>query len=275
MGLHDIESMKPGEFTALADLVRSRIGLHLREEKKTLVESRLARRVRALGIGSYGAYIEMLSADPRSQEFSELSNVLTTNVTAFFREAHHFDLLKSLAQEEFAPRIDHGEEIRLWSAGCSTGAEAYSMAMTLHAALGANRVTRLRILASDIDRAVLQKAEAARYSPTEAEGIPDDKRSAYTETRGQQIVMRDDIRAMVSFRQLNLIEPWPMRKPFDVIFCRNVVIYFDAKTQDQLWARFAKQLGPGGRLCIGHSERLSRDGAALFRSIGVTAYRKS
>lgn len=269
----EIGKMSDEEFGTLAGLVKDRIGLHLRSEKKTLVESRLSRRLRTLGHDSYGAYIAQLKKGS-TNEFSELSNILTTNVTAFFRERHHFECLAALATASMAPRLSAGEEIRLWSAGCSTGAEPYSIAMTLHRALGARLCAGLRILATDIDRNVLNKAEKAVYSAADCEGLTDEDRAAYTRPADGGFEILPDIRRMISFRHLNLIEPWPMRKRFDVIFCRNVVIYFDAETQSRLWDRFHAQMSPDGHLFIGHSERLSPEAISRFQSVGVTAYRR-
>ncbi|MEC3862520.1 protein-glutamate O-methyltransferase CheR [Mesobacterium sp. TK19101] len=267
--------MTSAEFDSLAGFVKSQIGLHLRPEKRALVESRLAKRVASLGLPGFMAYLDALKQNALPDEMEALSQALTTNVTAFFRESHHFQTLKQVAERDFALRLERGEQVRIWSAGCSTGAEPYSIAMTLRDCLSDLALTRVRILATDIDTNVLAKARSGLYGARETEALPQETldRHFIRETGGHRISAQ--LREMVRFNPLNLIAPWPMRRDFTAVFCRNVVIYFDGETQARLWQRILAQIEPGGHLFIGHSERLDPAALKAVTSTGVTTYRKS
>lgn len=270
-----LPDMTADEFDSLAGYVKSQIGLHLRPEKRALVESRLAKRVTTLGLPGFMAYLDALKQNDLPDEMEALSQALTTNVTAFFRENHHFQTLKQVAEQEFAPRLERGEQLRVWSAGCSTGAEPYSIAMTLRDSLSDQSLARVRILATDIDTKVLAKARSGVYGARETEALPQDvlDRHFIREPGGHRISAQ--LREIVRFNPLNLIAPWPMRRVFSAVFCRNVVIYFDAETQARLWQRILAQVEPGGHLFIGHSERLDPAAMRAVTSTGVTTYRKS
>ncbi|MBE9638269.1 CheR family methyltransferase [Salipiger mangrovisoli] len=260
------------DFEALARLARSEFGLSLAVSKKPLVYSRLARRLRARGLGSFRDYMALLDLESESAERLELVSALTTNVTSFFREKHHFETLC----EALIPELGLQRRVRIWSAGCSSGQEPFSIAMTLLNFLPPG--TRdTRILATDIDPAILRKARQGRYAAEDCETVPADYRHRWLRPvagEPEMVETGPDLRALISFAELNLICDWPFNGPFDAIFCRNVAIYFDQETQQRLWTRFSGMLRAGGFLFIGHSERLSGPALAEFTTAGVTTYRK-
>ena len=261
------------DFRALARLARAEFGLSLSESKKPLVYSRLARRLRARNIARFQDYMDLLGKSDEAEERLELISALTTNVTSFFREKHHFGTLRS----QLAPALGNQSRVRIWSAGCSSGQEPFSIAMTLLDVLPDSARTDVRILATDIDPAVVRRARAGQYPREEAESIPPDLRKSWTKPVADSsgaFEMIDQIRRLISFAELNLIEPWPFHGPFDAIFCRNVAIYFDQETQQTLWNRFAEMLREDGFLFIGHSERVTGPALQALTTAGVTTYRK-
>lgn len=260
------------DFEALARLARSEYGLSLASSKKPLVYSRLARRLRARGLATFRDYMSLLNRAEEAEERLELVSALTTNVTSFFREKHHFETLRSALFPELATQ----KRIRIWSAGCSSGQEPFSIAMTLLDGLPPG-ARDMRILATDIDPAILRKARAGRHPAEECATVPDEFRARWLRPvpgEPDLVEMGAELKALVSFAELNLICDWPFAGPFDAIFCRNVAIYFDQETQQRLWSRFADKLRAGGFLFIGHSERLSGTALPEFETAGVTTYRK-
>jgi chemotaxis protein methyltransferase CheR len=261
------------EFRRIRALLRERTGIELGDAKRMLCQSRLLRRLRVLGLRGYREYLELLD-DPDSNEHVELVNALTTNVTAFFREMHHFDLL---ASQVLPPLVAAGRRIRMWSAGCSTGEEPWSLAMTLHEAIGRRPDLDARILATDIDTQVLATASTGIYTDEQVEPVSPVRRRRYLlRGKGEKLGLwrvGEPLRPLVKFHQLNLFAPWPMRGSFDVIACRNVMIYFDAENKAHLLREFRNRLVPGGYLLLGHSESIP-GGAEGFASCGRTAYRK-
>lgn len=263
------------EFRAISALVRERTGIVLGANKKTMVYSRLVRRLRALGLQSFKDYCDLLEGPNGSQEIGALINAITTNLTKFFRESHHFDHLRDVAIPA-AIAGDRGQRrLRVWSSACSTGEEAYSIAMIL-----AGHAPRLagwdvKILATDLDTAVLATAKAATYSDDVASNVPTAIRSQYLRRTGAngQWQVDPQLRAQIVFNQLNLLGQWPIKGPFDAIFCRNVMIYFDNPTKQRLVARLVEKLKPGGWLYIGHSETLL-DHQSNLRLAGRTVYQK-
>ena len=267
-------SFEDGDFRRIAALALAEFGLSLSEAKKPLVYSRLARRLRSRGIASFGAYIDMLEAGSDEAEKVQLLSALTTNVTQFFREAHHFDLLRQELLPDLLERARQGGRVRLWSAGCSTGQEPYSLAMTLLDLEPKAAAFDIKILATDIDPAVMERARAGQYRSDELTGLtPDHLRRWTRPVPPDAAEIGPGPRSLVTFNTLNLIGPWPVRGPFDIILCRNVAIYFDKPTQARLWSGFEAVLATGGALLIGHSERLPDTMLGRFSTIGVTAYR--
>ncbi|HEX7857024.1 MAG TPA: protein-glutamate O-methyltransferase CheR [Sphingobium sp.] len=265
------------DFAAVRELVYESSANVLPPNKSTLVYSRLAPLVRNSGLGTFSAYIERLKTD--NAERHKAVCALTTNHTAFFREDHHFDHFLSEVRPQMIRKLGAGQPVRLWSAGSSSGEEVFSLCMTL---LGPDKVEARRLLAQDLavlatDLAdhVLVKAKRATYDADALAPVPPALRSQWVREDGQGGgTVVDPIRELVRFKALNLMGKWPMKKAFDVIFCRNVMIYFDQPTKDNLVARFADQLVPGGHLYIGHSERVSGPAAAQLELVGKTIYRK-
>ena len=201
-------------------------------------------------------------------------SALTTNVTHFFREEHHFRLLREVALPQLVEAARNGGRVRIWSAGCSAGQEPYSIAFTVLSLFPEAARHNLRILATDVDPQILAKAEAGRYPLEERQSIPEAYRRHIEADGPSHFTIGDAARQLITFGRLTLIESWPISGPFQVIFCRNVAIYFDKPTQSRLWARFGEILSPGGHLCIGHSERVAGAAEQMFRPVDVTAYQR-
>lgn len=261
------------DFAGVAALAREAFGLHLEAHKRDLVYGRLCKRLRLLGLETFAEYLDVLRGPVGDDERREMLCALTTNVTQFFREAHHFDLLRDAILPDLLARARRGERVRLWSAGCSGGQEAFSIALTVASACPDAARLDLRILATDVDPVILKRGMAARYPAAERAAIPAPLcRAGVVDGADGTFAIAPDVRRLVTFGELNLMQRWPMRGPFDVIFCRNVAIYFDRTTQERLWGRFADLLRDGGRLMVGHSERVTGPAADRLRSDGVTAY---
>ncbi len=268
-------SIGDAAFDALARLLRDETGIVLSESKKGLAVSRLSRRLRDLGLPDFDAYCALLSSPDGPAEMQEMILLLTTNVTRFFREGHHFDQLRTAIFPGLAAKAKSGGRVRIWSAGCSSGEEPYSIAMTALAAVPRVETANFRILATDIDRNVLSVGRTGRYKISAEDRGASPLMAKYMDPVAgspDTFEVSDKLRAMVQFAELNLQNPWPMQGKFDVIFCRNVVIYFSTETQQALWPRFAGVLNPGGHLMIGHSERVTGLAAARLKSCGVTQY---
>lgn len=263
-------------FEALRALAREVAGIELNDSKRELVYGRLARRLRALGLDDFDRYCALVGpAD--APERVNFVNAITTNVTSFFREGHHFDFLRREGLPRLMERRSTSRRLRVWSAACSTGQEPYSIAMTMAEAVPA--AWDWRLLATDIDGDVVARAEAGVYDRHELpDGLPGDagRRWFHPLDRhdSSRVRVDDEIKQRIYFRMLNLMDPWPMQGPLDIIFCRNVVIYFSAETQRRLAERFADLLAPDGYLFIGHSESLLHS-TDLFQSVGRTIYRPS
>jgi chemotaxis protein methyltransferase CheR len=243
-----------GQFESIKSLLYDVAGIKLNESKRDLVRSRLARRLRATGGGSLRDYVAFVQTPEGREELVEMIDALTTNKTSFFREDRHFDFLQELLGAR-----DPSVGMTVWSAGCSTGEEPYTLAMLL----AENRRERggppSRILATDISGQALAKAQRGVYTAAIVQPVPPALRQKYlkrADVAGSYEV-GDDLRRLVRFSRLNLMGDWPMRGPFDAIFCRNVMIYFDAPTKERLVERFAGLLAPGGHLFVGHAESLS------------------
>jgi chemotaxis protein methyltransferase CheR len=263
------------DFDRIAAFAYREFGLSLQPSKKNLVYSRLVKRLRALNLPGFQPYCDLIESPEGAAEHEAIVSALTTNVTHFFRETHHFDLLAQLAVKPRLQALRGGERMRIWSAGCSAGMEPYSIAMTLLDALPEAAQLNIRILATDVDPVILTRARDARFSAEEVQPIPDRMKPwALGPAEAGRHRIAPKVAQMVRFAELNLMQDWPVRGPFDVIFCRNVAIYFDKPTQARLWQRFAGLLAPGGLLFIGHSERLGGPAESSFTSVGTTAYRK-
>lgn len=265
------------DFNHLRQLVSTHTGISLSEHKRDLVYGRLGKRLRVHGMSRFKDYCALLENDP-GDELEHFTNAITTNLTAFFRENHHFEHLTQDVVPRLLERYRSTRRLRIWSAGCSSGEEPYSIAMTLCEAIPDIDSRDIRILASDLDTNVVQTAASGIYPAARIEGL-DKHRSKRWFRRGKgehegKVRVSDDLRKLITFRQLNLMHEWPMQGLFDVIFCRNVVIYFDKPTQKILFDRFANIMQPESHLFIGHSETLHKV-TERFQLIGKTIYRKT
>ena len=257
------------EFARIKARVYSVAGIALSDAKRTLVVSRLSKILRALQLPSFDAYVDFLERSGSDKDGQDFVNALTTNLTRFYREDHHFDHLRDYVGALIAER-PRGTRLRIWSAGCSTGQEPYTIGMDLLAAFPELKRWDFKILATDIDTAVLAKAAGGVYPESELNGLSQERARPFERTAGA-IRIPANVRELVSFKPLNLIGAWPMKGPFDAIFCRNVAIYFDKPTQGEMFGRFCKLLAPEGYLYIGHSENLGSGGDG-FRLVGKTIY---
>lgn len=265
-------------FERIAEFAYETAGLSIAPTKSAMVRTRLARRLRTLKLTNFGAYCDYFQSEDGIPERTELISALTTNVSHFFREKHHFELVHEKLLPELVNREQASEPIRFWSAGCSNGQEPLSLAMTIDGSGVRNHFQDIKILATDIDPRVIDYARRFEYPQRMLEGVSAGKRSAYFDrlpenSSGPIWSAKERLRSLITYRQLNLLGVWPMKGKFDAIFCRNVVIYFDQSTQDQLWERVINILRPGGWLFLGHSERISEKYLHHFETQGSTAYR--
>jgi len=261
-------ALTDNDFSRVRSMIHQRAGIALGEQKREMVYSRLSRRLRELGLTEFTSYLAMLEADKDNDEWEAFTNALTTNLTAFFREAHHFPLLAAHAANCPQP-------MSVWCSAASTGEEPYSIAMTLIEALG-SRASSVKVLATDIDTQVLQKAAAGVYTMEQVSKLPQERLKRFflkgSGAQAGKVRIRPEVAAMVTFAQLNLLSAqWAIKEPFDAIFCRNVMIYFDKPTQGKILERFAPLMKPHGLLFAGHSENFSYVNQP-FRLRGQTVY---
>lgn len=256
------------DFARIRLLIHQRAGISLSVQKRQMVYSRLSRRLRELEMREFSAYLGFLEADPRSHEWELFTNALTTNLTAFFREAHHFPLLAEHVLQSAQP-------VTIWCSAASTGEEPYSIAMTLIETLG-SRASACSVVATDIDTQVLAKAVDGIFTLEQASKLPAQRLKRFflkgSGAHAGKVRIRPEVAALVRFSQLNLLDPkWPLKGPFDAIFCRNVMIYFDKPTQEKILQRFVPLMKPHALLFAGHSENFSFAQQTL-RLRGQTVY---
>ena len=263
-------SLSDREFSRIKNRVYQVAGISLSDAKRTLVISRLSKIVRALGLPGFDAYVDYLERGGSAQDGQDFVNALTTNLTRFYREDHHFEHLRSFVGALIAEK-PRGTRLRIWSAGCSTGQEPYTIGMDLLTAFPELKRWDFKILATDIDTAVIAKAARGVYPENELNGLSSERMRHFEKVGDGTISIPSAVRDLVSFKPLNLITQWPMKGPFDAIFCRNVAIYFDKPTQGEVFGRFSKMLAPEAFLYIGHSENLGSGGEG-FRLVGKTIY---
>ena len=263
-------SLSDREFQRIKARVYEVAGISLSDAKRTLVISRLTKIVRGLSLPSFDAYVDFLERGGSAVDSQNFVNALTTNLTRFYREDHHFSHLRSYVASVIAAK-PRGTRLRIWSAGCSTGQEPYTIGMDLLGAFPELKRWDFKILATDIDTAVLAKAARGVYPEAELAGLSPERARPLRKTGDGHIAVPDEVRELISFKPLNLITAWPMKGPFDAIFCRNVAIYFDKPTQGEVFGRFAKLLAPEAFLYIGHSENLGAGGDG-FKLVGKTIY---
>ena len=263
------------DFKRIAALAQREYGIQIEPQKKSMIQSRLSKRMRKLGLSDFGEYCTLVeSRDPEERE--NFISAITTNVTHFYREAHHFTQLQDDVLPGLVDRLKSGAKVRVWSAGCSSGPEPYSIAGSILKVIPDAARHDIKVLATDLDRDVLAKAKAATYEADQCQ-VPSPVWEAQVLERSKgdgPRKVRPDVASLVEFKQVNLNGTWPTLGKFDVIFCRNVAIYFDRDVQIRLWQRFLDLLQPGGALFIGHSERITGPAKDQLTPNGITAYRK-
>lgn len=269
--MQNMHELSEKQFRRISDIVYRHCGINLKDGKEALVKARLMKRFRVIGIDSVEAYLSLIESRGGEHELNQMIDVMTTNKTSFFREIDHFNFLRDTVFPQF-----NGHRMRFWSAACSSGEEPYSLAMLLKEHLKDVERKDVLILATDISRRMLDKGMKAFYS----EGILKELPAAYLKkyfVRSRHDIgtfqVADHVRSMVRMAHLNLLGPWPMKGLFNVIFCRNVMIYFDRPTQQQLINRFWEFIEPGGYLFVGHSEGLSAI-SHKFKYVRPATYRK-
>lgn len=265
------------EFQLFQEIIYRETGIHMSDKKRKLVVARLSKRLRALSLSTFTEYYNYLEKSPQADgEIVNLINRVTTNKTDFFRERHHFDFLlrelyPGMIEES---RITGTRRLRIWSAGCSSGEEPYTLAMVALEAFKDQRGWDTKILATDLDTEMLQKAVAGVYPTQSVSTVPKDYLHKYFIRKGENYEANNALKSMIAFRRLNLMnETFPMKFPFDIIFCRNVIIYFDTKTKEELLNKFYGHLKPRGYMFIGHSESLMHM-KDKFRYLKHTIYQK-
>jgi chemotaxis protein methyltransferase CheR len=264
------------ELSRIAAIMQSDARIHLTDSKRTLVHSRLSRRLRENGLATFRDYVALVERDPAERK--AMVTALTTNHTHFFREAHHFDHFRSVLMPYLKER-SNAQSLRIWSAACSSGEEVYTMAMCL---LGRDKADAswlrdadVRLLATDISTPMVEAAERGIYAEAARESIPEPYRSAWLRPHVNGFELAPEAKALVTARTLNLFEAWPMRQHYDAIFCRNAMIYFDEEAKAELEAKLVDRLAPGGFLYIGHSERLIAPTKLGMTLVGQTIYQKN
>jgi len=246
------------DFHQLCALVDRHTGIQLGDGKEDMLYGRISRRIRKVGVNSFKAYIALLEQDENSEEFGEFINAVTTNLTSFFRESHHFDYLKTTLLPELMQKNRASRRIRIWSAGSSTGEEPYSIAMSVAETMPPG--WDVKILATDLDTDVLAHGERGVYDDSRVDDLDRAVVQRWFVKSKQQpgkVRVKPELQELIYFRQLNLLQEWPMKGPIDIIFCRNVIIYFDMPTKQKLMNRYADMLVPGGYLFLGHSEAMN------------------
>ena len=280
----DDEVLASGEYpltrrdlNEIAAMIYSDAGIALNDSKASLVYSRLSKHIRNLGLSGFRAYCQLVASQEGAGERREMLSHLTTNFTRFFRENHHFEHLRDEVLPGLVQRAKSGGRVRIWSAASSDGQEPYSIALTVFQAFPNVLDYDFKILATDIDPKILAIARQGAYDEQALETVSPQIRKQWfkeVEIAGRRKFQVDDrLKRLITYNELNLMAQWPFKGKFDVIFCRNVVIYFDEPTQMRIWTRFADLLPVGGHLYIGHSERVSGDSKNDFDNIGITTYR--
>lgn len=267
----------PRDFEFISNFAQSEFGISLPSSKHLMVYSRISRRMRSLDLVDFVSYKKLIESDETKAERLELLSALTTNVTHFFRERHHFEFLKVKILPELIFKAQNEGRIRIWSAGCSTGQEPYSIALSILELCPNAAELDIKILATDIDPKVIDHAKFGRFDEHMVEKIPTRLRERYFrkhDSSNEILEVTPELSKLISFGVLNLTRPLPISGPLDVVFCRNVVIYFDKETQKKVWNQIANVLARNGHLFIGHSETLSGSATSNFNSVDVTSYQK-
>ena len=274
-GVHKVNikaDLTRDDFGRIRKMVYDYCGINLHDGKQALVRGRLMKRLRMLQMQSFADYLDYVDSDSSNKEFLLLIDILTTNKTSFFRESSHFDFLR----DEVIPKLGDGP-VKWWSAGCSSGEEPITMAVTLLEELNMVRNPLVKLLATDLSTEVLKVAKEGIYSEDKLEGMPKYMLHKYFRKQaGEKVLYRvqPNVQKMITYGRLNLLGEWPMKGPFQIIMCRNVMIYFDKITQQNLVRRFYDMLEPGGYLFVGHSESVTNKEIG-FTTVQPAAYQKT
>jgi len=263
------------DFNRVRSVVHAHAGIHLADSKQNLVYNRLARRLRVLGFDDFQSYLAYVEGPGHDEEFTHLINAITTNLTFFFRENHHFEFLTQELFPALLKKNADTRKVRIWSAGCSTGEEPYSLAIVAKESFPAG--WDVRIDASDLDTNVIDTGREGVYSIEALKGVTQDRVKRWflrgSGANAGMVKVKPDLKEIIRFQQVNLMNDWPWNESFDIVFCRNVVIYFDKPTQQRLFARYHQALKSDGHLFIGHSESLYKV-SEQFKLLGKTIYQK-
>lgn len=265
--------MTEAEFSKFSTFIFAQTGIHLKPEKKELLNARLGKRLRIHKFSSFSDYFDYVMSDTSGNELVHLINSVSTNFTSFFREQAHFDFLASTV----LPGYTQSHSLKVWSAACSSGEEPYTLGMVIADYLKQHRGVQLSIMATDISTKVLSIAQKGIYSTDKVAKVPSDLLRRYFQKGVGKctgyVKAKDELRRLVTFNRINLMEPFPWKEKMDIIFCRNVMIYFTRETQQELAEKFYDCLAPGGYLFIGHSESLTSV-THRFQQAATTVYRK-
>ena len=263
-------------FEQIRELVKHHTGIVLSDGKQDMVYGRLTRRLRALDLSEFDSYLTLIKREDE-QELTHLVNAITTNLTSFFREERHFEYLKNTVFPSLVEKNAATQKIRIWSAGCSTGEEPYSIAMVVREFFEDYDGWDVKVVATDLDSNVIEKGKAGVYDIGRVDGLSLEYKKRWMKRgKGDQsnlVKMKSELQNLITFKQLNLLHGWPIKGPIDIIFCRNVVIYFDKETQRNLFDRYADVLSSDGHIFIGHSENMFNV-CDRFESLGNTIYQR-
>lgn len=268
-------SFTSSDFDRVRRIVYAHAGIALADSKQNLIYNRLSRRLRVLGFDNFDTYLSHVEGAGHDEEFTHLINAITTNLTFFFREGHHFEFLEQTLFPSLLKRNADSRKVRIWSAGCSTGEEPYSLAIVAKECFPDS--WDVKIHASDLDTNVIETAREGIYSIDSLKGVSTERVKSWflrgSGANAGMVKVKPALQSLIQFQQVNLMSEWPWREPFDIIFCRNVVIYFDKPTQQKLFIRYHQLLKEGGHLFIGHSESLYKV-SEQFKLLGKTIYQK-
>ncbi len=268
--------LQAADLDRIAALAHKAAGIVITEEKSAMIQARLSPRLRATGTRAFGEYIDFVISEDGHDERGPFIRALTTNLTRFYREPHHFEDFREKLLPSVLPKLRSGGKVRIWSSACSTGEEPYSIAFDILRTIPDASSYDIRVLATDIDSDVVAKAKQGRYAERIVKNVPDDVREQFfamsAQGDGNDYEVVKAAKDLISFRELNLLQQWPIKGPFDTIFCRNVMIYFNRDTQEMLLERFAGLVNNNARLYLGHSERVTGGAQKRFENIGMTTY---
>jgi len=265
--------LSAADFKEVSDLVGSLCGIQLTDAKKGLVKSRLQKRLRALRLNEFSEYVRLIKSEQGADEIDELISAISTNVTAFNREPHHFIHFREEVLPGLVQKLNSGESVRIWSAGCSNGSEPYTLACDILDAFPTAGNHDLQILATDIDKHSLATARSGIYTAEMVAKMPSEKSTKWFSKVENGYEIDSSVRSLISFKTLNLMAPWPIKRKYDAIFCRNVMIYFSAEDQSKIMLNFVKHLHHNSHLYIGHSERVIGPAADMLTAVGTTTYK--